>query len=98
MTRNSKCFSFNLSILTVSLFSLYVHGGRDLKEGSHSSMWRVSLTGIRELNTDPFYPVEWELVTTHGQGLGKISHHTASVHGPREVIFYGGLFGEDNNS
>jgi len=26
---------------------MYIHGGRDLKEGSHSSIWRVNLTALQ---------------------------------------------------
>ena len=77
---------------------MYIHGGRDLKEGSIDSMWRVSLTGIHALKQDPFYPVEWECVSTHGKGPGKISHHTCYVMTPKEVLFYGGLKGDDSNS
>jgi len=77
---------------------LYVHGGRDIKVGSLESMWRVSITGIRELITDSYYPVGWESVSTEGRGLGKISHHTASVQSATEVLFYGGLLGEDSNT
>lgn len=78
---------------------LYIHGGRDLKEGSIDTMWRVSLTGIHALQQDPFYPVEWECVTTTGRSPGKISHHTCSMmKGNKEVIFYGGLKGDDSNA
>jgi len=76
---------------------LYVHGGRDLKEGAHSSMWRVCISGILNLRQDPYHPVEWECVNTHGAGLGRISHHTASVRNSNEVVFYGGLKGEESN-
>ena len=40
---------------------------------------------------------EWELVNTSGRGPGRISHHTTQVRPSKEVIFYGGLKGEDNN-
>ncbi len=40
---------------------------------------------------------EWELVQTTGRGPGKISHHTVSVRPTKEVIFYGGLRGDDSN-
>jgi len=45
---------------TYAPFSLYIHGGRDLKEGSIATMWRVNINGIKALFRDPFYPVEWE--------------------------------------
>ena len=41
---------------------------------------------------------EWELVQTTGRGPGRISHHTVSVRPSKEVVFYGGLKGEDSNS
>ena len=42
--------------------------------------------------------IEWELVQTTGRGPGRISHHTSSVRPTKEVIFYGGLKGEDSNA
>ena len=41
---------------------------------------------------------EWELVQTTGRGPGRISHHTSSVRPSKEVVFYGGLKGEDSNA
>lgn len=61
-------------------------------------MWCVNLTKIHMLKEDPFHPVEWNLVETQGMGPGKISHHTASVQSETEVVFYGGLKGEDSCS
>jgi len=76
---------------------LYIHGGRDLKEGAIESMWCVNLTKIHMLKEDAFYAVEWQQVQTQGgKGPGKISHHTASVQSDTEVVFYGGLKGEDS--
>jgi len=66
---NSKFSIFTLA------FSLYIHGGRDLKEGSISSMWRVNINGVKELLHDPYYPVEWEPIQAQGRNPGKISHH-----------------------
>lgn len=77
---------------------LYIHGGRDLKEGAMSSMWRVNLTKVHMMDEDPYLTVEWEPVKTGGQDLGKISHHSAIVCAAGKVIFYGGLIGEDSNS
>lgn len=42
------------------IYSLYIHGGRDIKEGSMSNMWRLSINGIKELVEDPEYGVSWE--------------------------------------
>ena len=35
---------------------------------------------------------------TTGRGPGRISHHTVSVRPTKEVVFYGGLKGEDSNN
>ena len=35
---------------------------------------------------------------TTGRGPGRISHHTVSVRQTKEVVFYGGLKGEDSNN
>ena len=50
--------------MLVFLYSLYVHGGRDLKEGSIASMWRLSLSGIHSILEDDMSDSvgEWELV------------------------------------
>lgn len=76
---------------------LYIHGGRDLKEGAMSSLWRVNLTKVHAMDEDPYLTVEWEPVKTVGGDIGKISHHSAVVCAPNKVIFYGGLVGEDSN-
>ena len=68
-----------------------------MKEGSIATMWRVNLNGILQLQQDPYYPVEWELVQTSGREPGKISHHTASVLNAKDVLIYGGQKGEDSN-
>jgi len=83
-----------------SLFSLYVHGGRDLKEGSIATMWRLNLSNIHSQMADDGSAdgaSEWELVPTTGKGPGRISHHTVSVRPDKQVLFYGGLKGEDSN-
>ena len=67
-----------------------------MKEGAMSSMWRVDLTDIHKLFNDPVYPVAWEQVQGKGKDLGKISHHSAVVF-DSDVVFYGGMKGEDSN-
>lgn len=42
--------------------------------------------------------MEWECVTTSGKSPGKISHHTCFAINDKEVIFYGGLKGDDSNA
>jgi len=32
-----------------SISSMYIHGGRDLKEGPLSSLWRINLTSVAKL-------------------------------------------------
>lgn len=78
-------------------FSLYIHGGRDLKEGSIATMWRVNINGIKALFRDPFFPVEWEPIVPQGRNPGKISHHRAFVVSQQNVLVYGGLKGEDSS-
>ena len=43
--------------ITILPNSLYVHGGRELEEGPMSNMWRLSISGIHELMSDPEYGV-----------------------------------------
>lgn len=69
-----------------------------MKEGSISTMWRVNLSGIKELFRDDNYPVEWEPVVTAGRNPGKISHHKAFVMNEQNVLIYGGLKGEDSSA
>jgi hypothetical protein len=47
-------------------YSLYIHGGRDIKEGSMNNMWRLSISGIKDLIEDPEYTVSWEMVKQTG--------------------------------
>ena len=77
-----------------------MHGGRDLKEGQIASMWRLNLSTVHAMAEDDGHniPMEWELVNTSGHGPGRISHHTVSVRPGKEVVFYGGLKGDDANN
>lgn len=61
-----------------------------------NSMWKVDLNAIHQLFQDNFYPVAWEHVQTKGKDLGRISHHSTIPFGA-DVIFYGGMKGEDSN-
>lgn len=76
--RNSKYKAKRLGLNFHDSFSLYVHGGRDLKEGQIATMWRLNLTNIHQMLDDhqPDSACEWELVKTTGKGPGRISHHT----------------------
>lgn len=72
---------------------LYIHGGRDIKEGPMSSMWKLSVSAIEELMEDSEYGVSWTPVTCTGANQpGRISHHKPVVFGSSVVIF-GGLSG-----
>ncbi len=67
------------SKLIVYKLSLYIHGGRDLKEGPIASMWRVNLYNVHKMSENENQQVEWECVKTSGTPPGKISHHSAVV-------------------
>ena len=63
-------------------------------------MWRLNLSTIHSQMADDGSAdgaSEWELVQTSGKGPGRISHHTVSVRPDKQVLFYGGLKGEDSN-
>lgn len=76
---------------------MYIHGGRDLKEGPISSLWRVNLSAIHRMKSNPTSPVSWELISAAGRDIGKISHHSCAVVSAKEVVFFGGLKGEDSS-
>jgi len=73
---------------------MYIHGGRDLKEGGISTLWRVNLTLIQQLHDNTNTKVGWEQVSTTGKDIGKISHHRCAKISPKEVLFSGGLRGD----
>jgi hypothetical protein len=75
---------------------MYIHGGRDLKEGPVSSLWRVNLSAIHKMKANPMSPVSWEHISTSGKDIGRISHHTVALVSAKEVVFFGGLKGEDS--
>lgn len=77
-------------------FSLYIHGGRDLKEGPTNNMYRLDLNGIDRLRQEPNYPLEWEHIPLQGTYPEKISHHTSCVMGDKCIIM-GGQQGEKIN-
>ena len=74
---------------------LYIHGGRDLKEGPMGNMWRLSISGVQELNDDPDYGVAWELISCKGHLPGNIAYHKPVVFGHKVLIFGGTI---DDNS
>ena len=74
---------------------LYIHGGRDIKEGPMSNMWRLSISGIQALIEDPQFGVSWEPVNCKGTQPGKLSHHTPAIFG-HSVVIFGGISDYDN--
>jgi hypothetical protein len=76
---------------------LYIHGGRDIKEGPMPTMWRLSISSVKHLEEDPDCGAQWEVVNTKGVSPGKISHHTAAVIG-NKVLVFGGIKDYDENS
>ena len=46
----------------------YIHGGRDLKEGALSNMWRIDIDGVARLKDDSTAEVQWEPVDLSGNG------------------------------
>ena len=75
---------------------MYIHGGRDIKSGPMSNMWKMNIEGIKELMDDPENGCCWELINCKGKVPGKISHHKAAVFG-HTVIVFGGIDCIDNS-
>mmetsp|Transcript_30655 Transcript_30655/g.47031 ORF Transcript_30655/g.47031 Transcript_30655/m.47031 type:complete len:135 (-) Transcript_30655:282-686(-) len=75
---------------------LYIHGGRDIKEGPMANMWKLSIQGIHELLEDSDYGASWESVTFKGNTPGYISHHKPVVFGHSAIVF-GGVNDYDNS-
>jgi uncharacterized protein related to proFAR isomerase len=74
---------------------MYIHGGRDIKEGPMSNMWKMNIDGIKELMDEPETDIAWEPVNCKGTNPGNISHHKTAVFG-LNVIVFGGIQGLDN--
>lgn len=75
---------------------LYIHGGRDLKEGALDCLWKINLEGISSLGNNPTHGVEWEHVKTQGAGPGRISHHQC-VCVEDTMLLIGGQQGDEDN-
>ena len=76
---------------------LYIHGGRDIKEGPNNTMWKLKVNGVKELIDDPDYGVTWEPVTQKGNAIpSKISHHKPAIFG-HSVVIFGGKNDFENN-
>ena len=75
--------------------SLYIHGGRDIKVGPLSSMWRLSIAGVEDLKIHKDAGVQWEHVSQKGTIPGNLSHHKAANFGHSAVVF-GGIQNNDD--
>lgn len=69
-----------------------------MKEGAISSLWRVNLTAVQQLQQGVNKQVGWDCVTTNGKDIGKISHHTCCMVSAKEVAFFGGLKGDSSSN
>jgi hypothetical protein len=79
-----------------NFFSLYVHGGRDLREGSIGDMWRLDLDSLLRATEDPAYPVHWEQIQYKGAKTpGRISHHKCAVQGDKMILLGGNRAGAE---
>jgi len=80
------------------VFSLYIHGGRDLGAGQLENMWRVDLDSLLRATEDATFPAHWELIQFKGAKTpGKISHHKCIVQGDK-MILVGGIKGDASNT
>jgi len=79
---------------------LYIHGGRDLKEGPVQTMWRLNLTETLAMENDASLQCCWESVKPTGKGPKRVSYHDSIMISPTMVAFYGGLYegNEDCNT
>lgn len=78
---------------------MYIHGGRDLKEGPLSSLWRINLTNVTQLQQGGNRNVGWEHVSMKPKNdIGKISHHKCAMISANEVAFFGGNRAEGQNN
>ena len=96
--RRSNHAAFIHENLQAGVRYLYVHGGRDLREGALDNMWRLDLDAVMRATEDPTFPVQWDQVTYRGtKNPGRISHHKCVVQGDKMVLV-GGLRGEASNA
>ncbi len=74
-------------------------GGIDLMEDALDDVWVIDLKVLGQLiaNEAAADTVPWQLVTTTGEGPGKISNHRAVTIG-RSIFVYGGLSNFENTA
>ncbi len=96
--RRSNHAAFIYENLQAGVRYLYVHGGRDLREGAIDNMWRLDLDAVMRATEDPTFPAGWEQIAYRGtKSPGRISHHKCAVIGDKMVLI-GGLKGEVSNT
>lgn len=64
--RRSNHAAFIYENLQANQRYLYIHGGRDLREGAVDNMWRLDLDSLMRSSEDASYPVQWEPVAYRG--------------------------------
>jgi len=97
--RRSNHASFIYENLAANQRYLYVHGGRDLREGAIENMWRLDLDSLMRATEENFYPVNWEQIQFKGpKSPGRISHHKCSVQGDKMILIGGNRAGTDGST
>jgi hypothetical protein len=98
--RRSNHGSFIYENLQANQRYLYIHGGRDLREGAIANMWRLDLDGVMRACEDPHYAAQWEEVAFKGsKSPGRISHHKCAIlPGTDKMALVGGLKGDQANT
>ena len=77
---------------------LYIHGGQDLKEGSHDTVWKLDLDAVVRYaqDQDQTSTFQWEQLSCTGQVPLPICHHTSFIDSGK-FYSYGGLVGKFSN-
>jgi hypothetical protein len=97
--RRSNHGTFIYENLQATQRYLYVHGGRDLREGALDNMWRLDLDSVMRACEDGTYPVQWEQIIYRGaKQPGRISHHRCAVIGDKMILVGGLKGGEVSNT
>ncbi len=47
-------------VIKTGIYSLYIHGGRDLGAGQLDNMWRVDLDSLLRATEDSNFPAHWD--------------------------------------
>lgn len=84
---------------------IYIHGGKDIKEGFYDDMWRLRLSDFKEEDLDEQQleaaergeTLIWEPVNMHGDVPGKIAYQTAFMQS-QDMYVFGGLNDKGENN